>query len=235
VGAIGGGQNKVSKMQLYVDGNSQFQSSGNTLNTSISLSAGSHTLAVEAADSAGNLATNKFSVVSASPSIKMISPDPTSPIISPVFVSAVSVDPTPVKAVQVYVDHNLVYQVSGTGVQATLPLSVGNHLLVVQAWNASGATYKQGVNLKVNGIPITISSPKPNATVGSPVTISASAPSYSTVQTMQVYIDNAMVYSVSSKTVSHKFSLSSGQHKIVAKGWDAYGVNWYSTEYITVQ
>jgi len=28
--------------------------------------------------------------------------------------------------------------------------------------------------------------------------------------------------------------LSSGQHKIVAKGWDAYGVAWFSTEYITV-
>jgi acid phosphatase len=235
VGAIGGGQNKVSKMQLYVDGNSQFQSSGNTLNTSISLSAGTHTLAVEAADSAGNLATSKFSVVSASPSVKVISPDPTSTIFSPIFVSAVSVDPTPVKTVQIYIDHNLVYQVSGTGVQATLPLSVGNHLVVVQEWNASGATYKQGLNLKVSAIPITISSPKPNATVGSTVTISASAPSYSTVQTMQVYIDNAMVYSVAGQTVSHAFSLSPGQHKIVAKGWDAYGVGWFSTEFVTAQ
>src|SRR5579872_2815460 len=74
VGAIAGGQSKVSKMQLYVDGNSQFQSSGNTLNTSISLSAGNHTLNVEAADSAGNLASNKFSVTSARPSIHILSP-----------------------------------------------------------------------------------------------------------------------------------------------------------------
>jgi phosphatidylinositol-3-phosphatase len=234
VGAIAGGQNKVSKMQLYVDGNSQFQSTGNTLNTSVSLSAGSHTLKVEAADSAGNLATNKFSVTSARPSMNILSPATAAGILSPIFVSATSIDPTPVKTIQVYEDHNLIYQVTGTGIQATIPMSVGPHLLAVQAWNAAGQTYKQAINLNVIGVPITISSPKPNATVGSPVTITASAPSSSTVQTMQIYIDNKMLYQVSGKSVSHSFTLSPGQHKIVAKGWDAYGVGWFSTESITV-
>jgi phosphatidylinositol-3-phosphatase len=234
VGAIAGGQSKVSKMQLYVDGNSQFQSSGNTLNTSISLSAGGHTLKVEAADSAGNLATNKFSVTSARPSINIISPATAAGLLSPIFVSATSMDPTPVKTIQVYEDHNLIYQVTGTGIQATIPMSVGPHLLAVQAWNAAGQTYKQAVNLNVIGVPITISSPKPNATVGSPVTITASAPSSSAVQTMQIYIDDKMLYQVAGKSVSHSFTLSSGQHKIVAKGWDAYGVGWFSTESITV-
>src|SRR6185437_1660732 len=136
--------------------------------------------------------------------------------------------------IQVYEDHNLIYQVTGTGIQATIPMSVGPHLLAVQAWNAAGQTYKQAINLNVIGVPITISSPKPNATVGSPVTITASAPSSSTVQTMQIYIDNKMLYQVSGKSVSHSFTLSPGQHKIVAKGWDAYGVGWFSTESITV-
>jgi len=234
VGAIAGGQNKVSKMQLYVDGDSQFQSSGNTLNTSISLSAGSHILKVEAADSAGNLATNKFSVTSATPSVSIISPATATSVLSPIFVSAKSIDPTPVKTIQIYEDHNLIYQVTGTGVQANIPMSVGQHLLAVQAWNAAGQTYKKTVNLTVIGVPITISSPKADATVGSPVTITASAPSSSTVQTMQIYIDDKMLYQVSGKSVSHSFALSSGQHKIVAKGWDAYGVGWFSTESITV-
>ena len=234
VGAIAGGQNKVSKMQLYVDGNSQFQSSGNTLNTSVSLSAGSHILKVEAADSAGNLATNKFSVTSARPSINIVSPVAVTSVLSPIFVSATSMDPTPVRTIQIYEDHKLIYQVTGTGVQATIPMSVGQHQLAVQAWNVAGQTYTQAVNLNVTSVPITISSPKPNATVGSPVIITASAPSASSVQTMQIYIDSKMLYQVSGKSVSHSFVLSSGQHKIVAKGWDAYGVGWFSTEYITV-
>jgi phosphatidylinositol-3-phosphatase len=234
VGAIAGGQNKVSKMQLYVDGNSQFQSSGNTLNASISLSAGSHTLAVEAADSAGNLATNKFSVTSARPSIRILSPATPTSLLSPIFVSATSMDPTPVRTIQIYEDHNLIYQVTGTGVQATIPISVGQHLLAVQAWNTAGQTYKQEVNLNVIGVPITISSPKPNSTVSSPLTITASAPGGSTVKTMQIYIDDKMLYQVSGNSVSHSFTLPSGQHKIVAKGWDANGVGWFSTEFIMV-
>lgn len=234
VGAIGTGQNTVSKMQLYVDGNSQFQSSGNILNTSISLSAGDHILKVEAADSAGNLASNKFSVTSATPSINLRSPAGGASMLSPIAVSAVSVDPTPVKTIQIYEDHNLIYQVTGTGVQATIPMSVGQHLLAVQAWNAAGQTYKQSVNLNVLGVPITIASPKSNATVASPVTVSASAPSDSSVHSMQIYIDNQMLYQVSGNSISHSFALASGQHKIVAKGWDVYGSQWYSTEYVTV-
>jgi hypothetical protein len=235
VGASAGGQNKVSKMQLYVDGNSQFQSSGNTLNTSISLSAGSHTLTLEAADSSGNLATNRFSVTSARPSIHIISPGTGNSLLSPIFISATSMDPTPVRTIQIYEDHNLIYEVTGTGVQASIPMSVGQHLLAVQAWNTAGQTYKQTVTLNVVGVPITISAPKPNASVTSPVTIAASAPTGSAVGTMQIYIDDKMLYQVSGKSVSHSFVLSSGQHKIVAKGWDANGVGWFSTEFITIK
>lgn len=234
VGAIASGQNKVSKMQLYVDGNSQFQSSGNTLNAAVSLSAGSHALTIEASDSSGDLASDKFSVISATPSIHIISPQTSSGILSPILISATSIDPTPVRTMQIYEDHNLIYQVTGTGVQATIPMSVGQHLLAVQAWNSAGQTYKQTVNLNVVGVSITISSPKPNASVASPVTITASAPSSSTVRTMQIYIDDKMVCSVPGKSLSHSFTLASGQHKIVAKGWDAYGVGWFSTEYVTV-
>jgi acid phosphatase len=234
VGAIASGQNKVSKMQLYVDGNSQFQSSGDTLNTSISLSTGAHILKVESSDSAGNLASNKFSVTSARPSINIVSPATPTGLLSPIFISATSMDPIPVRTIQIYEDHNLIYQVTGTGVQASIPMSVGQHLLAVQAWNVAGQTYKQTVNLNVIGVPITISSPKPNASVAAPVRIAASAPTSSTVQTMQIYIDSKMLYQVSGKSVSHSFALSSGQHKIVAKGWDANGVSWFSSESITV-
>jgi hypothetical protein len=151
------------------------------------------------------------------------------------YISATTIDPTPVTAVQVYVDNKLVYQVSGTGVQASLPLSVGQHWVVVQEWNRSGATYKKGLWVNVAAVPITISSPGTDAFVGSSITIAASAPSKSPVQTMQIYIDGALVASASGKSISKSFSLPSGQHHIVAKGWDATGDNWSSGENITVK
>lgn len=234
VGAVASSQSKISKMQLYVDGNSQFQAGGNTLQTSISLPAGGHTLAVEAADSSGILTTNKFSVTSASPSVRILSPAANASFYSPMYVSALATDPTLVKTVQVYLDGTLVYEVTGTGIQDSIPVSIGKHSVVVQERNASGATYKRAITVNVTGIPITISSPKPNATLGSTFTVAASAPSSSPVQTMQIYIDNNMVCQVGGQSISHSFTLSSGQHKIVAKGWDTYGNNWYTTEYVTV-
>jgi flagellar hook assembly protein FlgD len=104
----------------------------------------------------------------------------------------------------------------------------------VQELNSSGASYKQTINVNVIGVPITISSPKANATVGSTFTVTASAPSSSPVQTMQIYIDDKMVYQIPGQSVSHSFTRSSGQHKIVGKGWDAFGNNWFTVEYVTV-
>lgn len=234
VGASAGGTSAVKKMQLYVDGISQFQSSGNTLQASVSLSAGSHTLAVEASDASGNLTTNKFPVTSVRPTVKILSPASNASFYSPMYLSAVAVDSTPAQTSQVYVDNNLVYQVTGTGVQAQIPVAVGKHSVTVKESNASGVTHSNTTSVDVLNVPITISSPKANATVSSSVTIKASAPSSSPVQTMQIYIDNALKSQASGQTISHTFSLSSGKHYIVAKGWDGGGNNWYTGEYITV-
>jgi hypothetical protein len=235
VSATGSGQRSVNKMQLYVDGNSQYQSSGSTLNASVSLSAGKHTLAVQASDSSGGLTTSKFPVTSASPAVKILSPAPNASFYAPMYVSATTVDPTPVTAVQIYIDNTLVYQVSGSGVQASLPISLGKHSVVAQAWNKSGATYKNGITVNVTSVPITISSPAPNATVSSPATIVAAAPTSSPVQTMQIYVDNAMAYQVSGQSANHAFTLSTGQHYIVAKGWDEFGNSWFTGEYINIR
>lgn len=234
VGAVAGGQNTVSKMQLYVDGAAQYQATGNTLTKSVSLSSGKHTILIEAADNSGNIASNNFSVTSTGPRVRILSPAPDTSSYSPMFVSALAVDPTPVTAIQVYVDSNLVYEVSGTGIQDSIFLPLGQHSVTVQEWNKAGATYKRTIDVNIIGVPITISSPMPNATVTSPVTITASAPSTSAVQTMQIYIDDVMLYQVSGKSVSHSFTLSPGQHKLVAKGWDSSGGQWYTVENIIV-
>lgn len=233
--ATGGGQSPVEKMQLYIDGEPTFQSSGNMLNTSVPLSAGSHTLSVEASDTLGNLTTNKLQVTSASPKVHILSPAANSSFISPMFISAAAIDPNPVSSIKVWLDSKLVYQVSGTGVQVWLPITTGAHALLVQATNKEGASYEKSLKVTVAGIPITISAPAANATVSSPVTVNASAPAGSPVQTMQIYIDGTLTYPSSGLKVDYSFSLTSGTHYIVAKGWDDSGNNWLSGENVTVK
>jgi hypothetical protein len=49
------------------------------------------------------------------------------------------------------------------------------------------------------------------------------------------HIDNALTYQVPGQTVSHAFTLGSGAHYVVAKGWDRSGNNWWKGENITVK
>jgi len=235
LGATAGGTQAVTRMQLYLDGSSQSVASGSSLNYSLPLTNGSHTIAVDASEQSGGLVNSKVSVTAASPTVNILSPQPNLHRISPIDVSATTVDPTPVVAVQIYVDNRLKYQVSGTGVQASLDLAPGTHWIVVQEWNSSGANYKKGVTVTVNNVPITFLSPKANATVSSPVTIQASAPASSPVAAMQIYIDNTLRYTASGRSIRKAFSLAAGRHYIVAKGWDSSDHNWYSGEYVTVK
>src|SRR5215469_13055671 len=235
ISATAGGQKAINRMQLYVDGSSVYVHSGNSLNMSVPLRSGAHTLAVEATDTSGNLTTTKVPVTSSSPVVKILSPAPGASFITPMVLSTTSMDSTPVLSTQVYIDGTLIYQVSGKGVQGLIPVKTGAHTLVVQEQNAAGATYRSSENIKVVNVPITISSPAANATVTPPVTIAATAPSNSPVQDMQIYIDSKKVYQVSGKSIKHSFSLSPGKHHVVAKGWDGSGDNWFTGEYINVK
>ena len=234
ISATAAGQSTVSKMQLYVDGISKYQVSANALNTSVSLSAGTHKLMLEAADSSGALTTNQFSVTSATPAVHILSPAPNSTFYAPMIVSAVTVDPIPVVKVQIYVDTQLVYEVSGTGVQAMLAIAAGTHWVVVKGWNSSGASYQRGITVNVVNVPITISAPAVNATVTSPVTIEASASTNSPVQLMQIFVDGTRAYKGSGRLVDTSLALSSGKHYVLVTGSDEWGNSWSNAEYVNV-
>jgi phosphatidylinositol-3-phosphatase len=233
--AMASGASPITHMSVYVDGISKYLSTGNTLNTSLSLPKGKHTIVVQASDASGKLGSSSFSVTTAAPDIKIASPPSGLVSYGPTLVSADTVDPTPVQAVRIYVDSSLVYEVSGTGVRATVSIPNGTHSLTVQARNLSGATYKESVTVKVIPVPITFATPKANATVSSPVSVAAAAAASSPVRTMQLYVDSVLVRKTSGTSIKASLLLKSGQHYITAKGWDDSGHNWSSGEYINVR
>lgn len=236
INATGSGQMAISKMQLYVDGFSKYQVGGSTLNTSIALSGGTHSIAVEAADSAGALTTNKFSVTSSGPSLRILSPATGASFYAPMVVSASTLDPTPVTTAEVYVDNALVYQVNGSGVQARIPIAAGTHSVVVQAVNKSGVAYKKSISVNVVNVPIKISSPAANATLSSPVSVVASAPVSSPVQIVEIFVDGVKVYKQSgTQSVSRSVPMSSGKHFVQIKGWDGWVDNWSNGVWVNVK
>src|ERR1700693_2101979 len=52
-----------------------------------------------------------------------------------------------VTAVQIYVDNVLITQVNAATIDTYINLAIGNHLVTVQAWDDSGATFKTNVNV----------------------------------------------------------------------------------------
>src|SRR5205814_10614374 len=118
--------------------------------------------------------------------------------ISPVHVAAASTDTVSVTTMQVYVDNKLVFQVGANAVDTFIPLVTGNHLLTVQAWDKSGATFKTNVTmamtppckLKTTNRTVAICTPGAAATVSLPVHLLAGVNDTNPLTSLKVLLDN---------------------------------------------
>src|SRR5262249_194426 len=160
------------------------------VNASLSMSSGVHKIVVQAWDNTGGITKNTCNMTVATPAITVASPLADVSVYSPVMVTASTIDPTPVYAIQVYVDDTLKYQNSATGVNWPVDMAAGTHNLVVQAWDTGGKIFKQDMTVTVTAVPVTISQPANNAKLSSPVTVQASVPPDSNVFSMQIYVDD---------------------------------------------
>ncbi len=81
---------------------------------------------------------------------------------------------------------------------------------------------------------VTVSSPTPGATSGSPVHFVASASSGHPIISMRIYVDNNSVFVTSSGSLNTSIPMSSGTHGVVVQAWDSAGAIYKSAETITV-
>src|SRR5690242_6188240 len=83
---------------------------------------------------------------------------------------------------------------------------------------------------------VTISSPSNNATVTSPVLVSASATSNHSITGWHIYVDGTSVYQAgATKTISTNVSMVPGTHKVVVRAWASNGSYGSGTSTITVK
>jgi len=150
---------------------------------------------------------------------------------------------TPVSASQIYLDFKLVFQVSGGNIDTNLALAPGNHRLEVKSWS-NGQSFRNdfflstmaaactaSVNFTVN-----ICSPAQNANVSSPVHVVAAAKSTAPITTMQIYVDNKLVFhSPNTTQITADVPMARGAHFMVVKAWDSTGRNFSSSRNINVQ
>jgi Phosphoesterase family/Bacterial Ig domain len=145
----------ISAWWIYVDGVGDYNAgSVSSINAKVSMSMGAHTVTVRAWDTSGAYGDQTLNLtVSAKPSVVVSSPAPGSSVSSPISVKASATDSggRSITGWCVYLDSSLVYKSgSASSISAKVSASAGTHVLLVRAWDASGAAGDQTLTVEVH-------------------------------------------------------------------------------------
>lgn len=81
---------------------------------------------------------------------------------------------------------------------------------------------------------VTVSSPAPGSTAGSPVHFVASATSTHPITAMRIYVDSISVYLISASKLDTYVTIAAGGHSVVVQAWDSTGAFFKAPFSLTV-
>jgi len=145
--------NPITAMAIYVDNVSVYTNSSNSIDTLVTMAAGSHTVLVQAWDSTGAFFKSQVTITATVPSgVTVSTPKNGATAGSPVHVVASASSRNPITAMRIYVDSLSVYNNSTNKIDTQVSMTTGNHNMVVQAWDSTGAVFKTPLTITVNPI-----------------------------------------------------------------------------------
>ena len=146
----------ITAMQIYVDGQLKSTTKAVNLDTTVALPTGDHVLSVKAGDASGKLfrSVRRITIYSGTPgrvcstasdTIHLCAPAQNANVKSPVRVFAASGTTSEPDAMQVYIDHQLVFTDDTTDnfIDHRFTLTPGTHSLTVKGWATSGQQLSQ--------------------------------------------------------------------------------------------
>ena len=144
----------VASMGIYIDNSREYLVDGASLNTTLTIGAGTHTAVVEEWDQCGGASTTaRTIIVSQQTGVFVSSPANNSTVSNPAnFVATATTSCSKgVASMGVYVNSQRVYLVSGAKVNTQLSLGSGTQHAVVQEWDGCGGTSATPVTVNVTG------------------------------------------------------------------------------------
>jgi hypothetical protein len=126
---------------------------------------------------------------------------------------------SPVKSMQIYLDGSLIYNRTGSSIDAYFNVSGGGHSVNVKAWDGAGGVSSKTVSVNATGAGIVLSSPTGGSTVSSSTRIYAKGYSSAGISGMKVYDNGDEIASSSSSLLDKTVTLSSGSHFLVVQAW----------------
>jgi len=135
--------NPITFMRIYVDGVSVYSASAGSVDTTLNMSNGTHTMVFQAWDTKGTVykATKAITVTTSAGGVTILAPTG-STVTSPAHLAASASAPNPIIAMKIYVDSVSKYSANASSVDTTLSLSKGTHNVIFQAWDSNGNVYK---------------------------------------------------------------------------------------------
>ncbi len=144
----------VASMGIYIDNARKYAVDGASLNTTLTLGAGTHTAVVEEWDECGGASTTERTItVNTQTGVYVSSPANNSTVSNPAsFVATATTSCAKgVSSMGVYVNNQRVYLTSGANVNTQLTLGTGTQHAVVQEWDGCGGTSAAPLTVNVQG------------------------------------------------------------------------------------
>ena len=230
---------------VYVDSVATYNGGAvSAINPRITMKTGTHSVMVRAWDSSGAYGDETITVAAAAlnPTVSVSTPTNSATVGSPVSVLATS-SPTAGQTITgwwVYVDGLGKYNGGAfSTINPNVSMSQGKHSVLVQAWDSSGASGSETLNVTVSSKPaVAVSMPWPGSNVISPVTIKASAtPTGShSITGWWIYVDGVGKYQGGAvRSINTSVATSTGEHTILVRTWDSSGAYGDQTFTVDVQ
>ena len=147
-----GGSYPISAIWVYVDDLPAFKTTAASVDTYLSLGAGSHHVVTNAWNSIGQVASNsEYVSVTTNAGIAVTSPAAGATVNSPVQFVASATAPSGrvINAMRIYVDSGNAYTVGASSLNTALALGTGSHSISLQAWDNTGAVYVKNMSITV--------------------------------------------------------------------------------------
>lgn len=178
------------------------------------------------------------------PSVTVCTPAPNALVQSLVNVVAGSTDSHTVTAMQIYLDNKLIYQVNSASLNTFVSLPVGYHLITVQGWDNTGATFKTNVPLAMQppcalttaNQTVTICSLVSGSIVSQPFHVVAATTDSNPTKSMTLFIDGKGYAGISNSAILDLYvkNVALGTHSIAVQTQDSTGALFKQKFSITV-